>query len=188
MLDHERLISLTRLFSLSSSLSHPGALIRFGQSKTGEVVLPDLTIPNSVGWSPDARTMYFTHSTTGTVYAWDYSPSDGSLSNKRVFYQHDGQGDPDGFRVDTEGNLWHAVYGEARVLKISPAGKVVGEIRLPTKNITCPEFVGTQLFITTAADEDGAGGPKSKEFGGGLYRVDVGARGLEPFRFKPSDA
>jgi len=68
------------------------------------------------------------------------------------------------------------------VLKISPEGKVVGKVELPTRNATCPEFVGTELFITTASDDEGEG--ESKEYGGGLFRVDVGARGHEVFKFK----
>lgn len=145
-------------------------------------VKKDLTIPNSIGWSPDGKTMYFTHSTTQQVIAWDYDAETGAHSNERVFYQHDGSGDPDGFRVDVDGNIWHAVYGEGRVLKISPEGKLVGQINLPTKNITCPEFVGTELFITTANDDEGEG--ESKAYGGGLFRVDVGTRGLEATSFK----
>jgi sugar lactone lactonase YvrE len=126
--------------------------------------------------------MYFTHSTTQQVIAWDYDADTGAHSNERVFYQHDGSGDPDGFRVDVDGNIWHAVYGEGRVLKISPEGKLVGQINLPTKNITCTEFVGTELFITTANDDEGEG--ESKAYGGGLFRVDVGTRGLEATSFK----
>lgn len=141
-----------------------------------------LIIPNSIGWSPDNKTMYFTHSTPKHVLAYDYDLSSGDISNERVFYQHDGSGSPDGFRVDTEGNLWHAVYGEARVLKISPEGKLVGEVKLPTKNVTCTEFVGSELFITTANDDEGEA--ESKKVGGGLYRVDVGAKGLVNVAFK----
>ncbi|TDZ65004.1 putative sugar lactone lactonase YvrE [Colletotrichum trifolii] len=161
-----------------------GALHRFDGNTGKEHVLTDLLIPNSVGWSPDNKTMYFTHSTDRKVYAWDYNPADGALSNKRIFYAHDGPGEPDGFRVDTDGNVWHAVYGEGRVLKISPEGKLIGEVRLPTKNITCVQFVGTELFITTASLEDGDGDESQRENGGGLFRVDVGARGLDFFEFK----
>ncbi len=142
-----------------------------------------MTIPNSVGWSPDSKTMYFTHSTTRQVLAWDYSEADGgSLSNERVFYQHPGSGDPDGFRVDKDGYIWHAVYGESRVLLISPEGKLVGEIKVPTRNVTCVEFVGTQLYITTASDDSGEG--DSKKYGGAVFKVDVGTTGLETFQFK----
>ncbi|CAJ2506408.1 Uu.00g005380.m01.CDS01 [Anthostomella pinea] len=143
-----------------------------------------VTIPNSVGWSPDNKTMYFTHSTERTVYAWDYALSDGGLSNERVFYRHEGPGEPDGFRVDVEGYMWHAVYGESRVLKISPAGALVGQVNLPTQNITCVQFVGTELFITTASMEKGEGPEEAVELSGALYRVDVGVRGLDPFEFK----
>ncbi|KAK1545698.1 SMP-30/Gluconolaconase/LRE-like region [Colletotrichum paranaense] len=162
-----------------------GALHRFDGKSGNEQVLQDILIPNSVGWSPDNKTMYFTHSTDRKVYAWDYSVADGgALSNKRVFYTHDGKGEPDGFRVDTEGNLWHAVYGEGRVLKISPQGRLLGEVRVPTLATSCVQFVGTELFITTAQLGEDEGTEEQRELGGALFRVDVGARGLEPFEFK----
>jgi sugar lactone lactonase YvrE len=128
--------------------------------------------------------MYFTHSTPQQVLAFDYDTDKGVVTNQRVFYQHQGSGDPDGFRVDVDGNIWHAVYGESRVLKISPEGKLVGQITLPTRNITCVEFVGTELIITTASDDDSPDGSKSKALGGAVFRVDVGVKGLEPFDFK----
>ncbi|WYZ40740.1 hypothetical protein EsH8_IV_001081 [Colletotrichum jinshuiense] len=161
-----------------------GALHRFDGKSGKEDVVKDLLIPNSVGWSPDNKTMYFTHSTDRKVYAWDYSAEDGALSNKRIFYSHDGQGEPDGFRVDTDGNLWHAVYNEGRVLKISPEGTLVGEVLVPTLATSCVQFVGTELFITTAQLGEGEGDETQRENGGALFRVDVGARGLEPFEFK----
>lgn len=158
--------------------------------------------------------MYFTHTTTRQVLAFDYSFLEGNISNQRVFYQHEGPGEPDGFRIDVEGNLWHAIYGEGRgeftarqgylsvlclgtgrallhgmfstyiiaVMKISPEGRIIGEVKLPTQNITCTQFVGTELFITSAGDPEGSN--QSREYGGGLFRVDVGIGGLEPFKFK----
>ncbi|KAK4044004.1 hypothetical protein C8A01DRAFT_31877 [Parachaetomium inaequale] len=163
-----------------------GSLYRFTHATPAARTRSGLTIPNSLGFSPDAHTMYFTHSTAREVLAWDYDPSPasgGTLSNERVFYRHDGPGEPDGFRVDTDGNLWHAVYGEARVLKISPQGELVGEVRIPTRNATCCELVGGgELVITTAADEEGEG--ESKRLGGAVFRVVVGAEGVPRFGFR----
>ncbi|AEO69268.1 ae68128b-f1d3-4f83-afb8-e55294260b0f [Thermothielavioides terrestris] len=161
-----------------------GSLYRFAQAGTPpERILSGLMIPNSVGFSPDGRTMYFTHSTAREVLAWDYDPADGSLSNQRVFYRHDGPGEPDGFRVDTDGNLWHAVYGESRVLKITPAGQLVGEVRIPTRNATCCELVGGgELVITTAGDDEGEG--ESKRLGGSVFKVHVGAEGAPRYAYK----
>ncbi|RKU48021.1 hypothetical protein DL546_007188 [Coniochaeta pulveracea] len=160
-----------------------GALFRFDLGKRVGDLKTNLTIPNSIGWSPDGRTMYFTHTTTQQVLAWDYDPKTGEHSNERVFYQHHGPGSPDGFRVDVDGNIWHAFYGGACVLKISPEGKLMGKINLPTKNVTCPEFVGTELWITTAADDQGEE-EESRKYGGGLFKVDVGTRGLPHTDFK----
>lgn len=113
--------------------------------------------------------------------AYDYSASDGTLTNERVFYQHDGDGGPDGFKIDEEGNIWQAFYGESRVLKISPEGKVIGQVDYPTKAITCPVFIGTELWVTTAGGND-------EEYSGGVFKVDVGVRGLKDFKFKLTEA
>jgi sugar lactone lactonase YvrE len=56
------------------------------------------------------------------------------------------------------------------VVKISPEGKVVGEITYPTRAITCPVFVGTELWVTSAAEEDEKE-VESKKYGGGVFKV-----------------
>jgi sugar lactone lactonase YvrE len=144
-----------------------------------------LTIPNGVGWSRDHKTQYFTHSTEKRIIAFDYDAATGDLSNERTFWKHDGDGDPDGFKMDEEGNIWQAIYGESKVLKISPEGKVVGEVKYPTRCITCPCFVGTELWVTSADEED-ENEVESKKYGGGVFKVDVGVGGLKDFKFKLS--
>ena len=84
--------------------------------------------------------------------------------------------------MDEEGYIWQAIYGESRVVRISPEGKVVGEIKYPTRCITCPVFVGTELWVTSADDEDEKE-VEGKKFGGGVFKVDVGVRGLKVFKF-----
>lgn len=79
--------------------------------------------------------------------------------------------------MDVEGYIWQAVYGEARVVRISPDGEVVGEIKYPTKAITCPLFIGTELWVTSG-DEGG------EMYRGGVFKVDVGITGLRPFNFR----
>lgn len=161
-----------------------GGLFLFGP-KSNDLYKANLTIPNALGFSPDNRTLYFTHTTDNKVYAFDYDLETGATSNERVVYTHTGPGSPDGFRVDVDGNIWHAFYGAGRVLKIDPAtGAVLGEVRLPTNNITCTQFVGTELYITTASDDDAEGGAESKRLGGAVFKVDVGVKGLPLFKYK----
>ncbi|ORY69571.1 uncharacterized protein BCR38DRAFT_405279 [Pseudomassariella vexata] len=161
-----------------------GSLHLFAGGKATQNVRHPVSIPNSVSWSLDGKTMYFTHSTARTLYSFDYSEADDALTNERVFYVHDGPGEPDGHRIDAEGNLWTAVYGESCVLKVSPQGKLVGKIKLPTKNVTCVEFVGSELFITTAGMAEGEGTPEEVDLSGGLYRIDVGIKGTAPFEYR----
>lgn len=124
------------LFLLTNSCC-PGSLYLFDGNKVHKKKSP-VTIPNSVSWSPDGKTLYFTESSEGIIYAADYSSdADNAISNERVFYKHSGAGAPDGHRVDIDGNVWSAFYGGANVLKISPAGEVLGEIKLPTKVCVC---------------------------------------------------
>ncbi|KAK6584489.1 hypothetical protein PZA11_002713 [Diplocarpon coronariae] len=161
-----------------------GALFCFGSDTSGsgtsrKTIRSSLTIPNGIGWSRDGKTLYFTHSTEKRIMAFDFDGAAGELSNERVFYQHHGEGDPDGFKMDVEGNIWQAVYGESRVLKISPGGELVGEITYPTKCITCPAFVGTELWVTSADDHD-----ETKPYAGAVFKVDVGVAGWPDFKFK----
>lgn len=87
--------------------------------------------------------------------------------------------------MDSEGNIWQAIYGDSKVVKIKDVngkGVVVGEVRYPTKAITCPVFVGSELWVTTAGGEnDGGDGDRYK---GAVYKVDVGVKGLKDSKFK----
>lgn len=136
-----------------------------------------LIIPNSIGWSKDQKTLYFVDTTKKNIIAFDYSASTGDLSNERVFFRYEGDGSPDGFKMDEEGNIWQAIYGDSCVVKISPEGKVIGRVNYPTKAITCPAFVGTELWVTTA-------GGDAEKYSGGVFKVDVGVGGLKDFKFK----
>ena len=71
-----------------------------------------LTISNGIGWSPDNRTMYLTNSPKGVIYAYDFDPASGSISNRRHFvYTPDDPTQPDGLTVDAEGFVWSARWG-----------------------------------------------------------------------------
>jgi sugar lactone lactonase YvrE len=128
------------------------------------------------------------HSPERVIYAYDYTASSGAIANPRVFWTLATSSEPDGFAIDVDGYIWQAVYGDGKVLRISPAGELVGEIVLPTRNVTCCAFEGTTLWITTAAEGDKEGFPESARKGGALYRVEVGIGGVEKNRFRLDEA
>ncbi|KAF7597269.1 hypothetical protein BBP40_008111 [Aspergillus hancockii] len=144
-----------------------------------------LTIPNGIGWNHADDTMYLTDSPTGKIYAFDFNAQTGEIGNRRVHFDLGEPKEPDGFAIDAEGCIWSAIYGGGKVIRISPEGKVIGEVSLPTRNVTCPVFVGTDLFITTAKDTiDDEQFPNSIRYGGRVYKVDVGIRGKPKNEFR----
>jgi sugar lactone lactonase YvrE len=146
-----------------------------------------VTIPNGTSWSLDNQTMYFTDSPSGTITAYPYDPDTGAaaLAAGTVFFTcpFDG-GVPDGHCQDEEGHFWVACFGTGKVVRVSPRGDVVAEVELPTRCVTCPEICGTQLFITTAEEEEPDKYPESVKYQGALFAVDVGVRGSPRNKFK----
>jgi L-arabinonolactonase len=143
-------------------------------------------IPNSLCWSPDGRTMYFTDSPKRVIWAFPYEPATGEIGERQVFAQLPEGMVGDGATVDAEGYLWSANYGGWRVTRFAPDGRVDRVVALPAGNITSCAFGGEglgTLFVTSAyqgLDEaQRAGQPAA----GALFAVDVGARGLPEARF-----
>ncbi|KAJ5175174.1 Calcium homeostasis protein Regucalcin [Penicillium canariense] len=162
-----------------------GVLFRLDPDLRLHQMLAPVTIPNGIGWNAADDTMYWTDSPTGKIFAFDFDAATGAISNRRVHFDLSEPLEPDGFAIDVEGCLWSAIYGGGKVLRIAPDGRVIGQIDLPTRNPTCPAFVGTELFITSAKDDrDDAQFPQSVRYGGRLFRVDVGVRGQPKNEFR----
>lgn len=125
-----------------------------------------VAVSNGLGWSPDGRTMYWSDTKAHTVWAFDVDPHEGLLSNRREFARFEPKlpdqdlscygGRPDGAAVDVEGCYWVAMFEGARLLRLSPAGQLLREVKLPVQCATMPCFGGTDLktlYITTAREK-----------------------------------
>lgn len=97
-------------------------------------VLTGLTIPNGMSWSKDDSLMYFTDTGDQSIYTYDFDVSSGAVSNKKSFFKPK-EGGPDGHAQDVEGNLWVAVWGAWKVVRLNPQGEVTAEVKVPTR---CP--------------------------------------------------
>jgi len=125
----------------------PGNVYRWDPSGRVDMVvsgdqLPD---PNGLCFSPDHKTLYVISTGRGpgdsgaggkgVIFAFDVQ--DAKLANQRMFTDMMVDGvhcGPDGMRADVTGALWcssNAPLGYAGVLALSPAGKLLGRIRLP---------------------------------------------------------
>ncbi|KAL9042568.1 MAG: hypothetical protein Q9214_003735, partial [Letrouitia sp. 1 TL-2023] len=149
-----------------------GVLFRLDPDLTLHRMIENVTIPNGIGWSADDRVMFFIDSPTKDIVAFDFNAATGAIANRRVFFHVEGEeGVPDGFAIDSTGHIWVAICGGAKILRVSPRGIVVGEIRLPTRMVTCPGFAGDDLLITSAEEPKPDRHPYSAEYAGSLFRV-----------------
>lgn len=135
------------------SVAGAGSLYRLDENGTLVRVLDQLTISNGMGWSADMRTMYFIDSPACEVRAYDFDPSDSSITNRRtVVSVPPGQGIPDGMEVAVDGTLWVAHWGAGCVCRWDPStGELLARINTgcPHTSSCCLSPDGS-LFITTS--------------------------------------
>lgn len=150
-----------------------------------------ITVSNGLAWSPCGRTMYWSDTAAHQIYAFDFEPASGALSGRRVFAsfppKQPGQtldsygGRPDGAAVDVEGCYWVAMFEGQRLLRLSPEGELLREVRLPVRCATMPCFGGPDLktlYITTARQNRPALELIEQPFAGCVLALDVDVAGL----------
>lgn len=175
-----------------SSKDYPlGKLIRVDRDGAAHVIDEGFHLANGLGFSVDAKTLYFTDSAARTIFAYDYDIASGSARNRRVFVKVPAtSGLPDGLTVDAEGFVWSAEWYGSRVVRYDPAGKVEREIATPAKQTSSLAFGGpelTDVFITSAAKSEPMPvmppgyDPNSGYFGGALYHINLQIRGKAEF-------
>lgn len=117
-------------------------------------VLDGLTLPNGLGWSPDASTFYLIDSEQRWLRAWSYEQASGELGAVRELVRFPFEDEvPDGMCVDSEGALWVAIWGGSRVERYSPEGKLLKTLSLPAAQPSSCAFGGPEfstLFVTSA--------------------------------------
>lgn len=117
-----------------------------------ELLAEDFDRPNGLAFSPDEQRVYVADTPRYQVRVFRVAV-DGSLSGGEVFAQfhaEQGNGRPDGMKVDAEGNLYTTGPGGLWVL--DPAGAVLGRIHLPEKAANCAWGDGDRcsLYITAS--------------------------------------
>ncbi|MFO7825849.1 MAG: SMP-30/gluconolactonase/LRE family protein [Cyclobacterium sp.] len=139
---------------------------RFHKGKT-TLIAEDLYRPNGLALSPDERTLYVANSDQPKKYM-QYPLSKGGKAGKgKLFFNASilsGDGNPDGIKVDEQGNLF--ATGPGGVLVLAPNGRLLGTIRFPEtpSNLAFGGPEGKTLFVTART---------------GLYAVELKVAGNE---------
>jgi sugar lactone lactonase YvrE len=86
-------------------------------------------ISNTLTWSPDGRRFYFGDSLASMIWAYDYDPQTGNVSNEIPFLENFSRELPDGSTVDSQGYLWNCRFYGACIVRPRqmPSRKVPGK-------------------------------------------------------------
>jgi L-arabinonolactonase len=147
------------------------------------LALPNCRVSNSICFSPDGRTIYFTDTPTNVIRCGDYDAGAAAVANLRDFAALGPRdGHPDGSIVDADGCLWNAAWGGSVVRRFTPDGRLDRAVEIPTKNTTCPVFGGADLatlYVTSSRQQHTADELARAPQAGGVFTALVpGVRGL----------
>jgi len=133
-----------------------------------ELLAADFSGPNGLALSPDGQTLYVDDTEEVHIRAFAVG-SDWSLSGGEVLVElpRDGEGVPDGLKVDLAGNIY--CTGAGGIWICSAAGEVLGRIPFPevAANLAWGGGDARTLYVTAST---------------GLYRVRCKSTGYAPHR------
>ncbi len=163
-----------------------GNLFRMDADQTVTKMQSQVICSNGSGWSLNGRTMYYTESFRYAIFAYDFDPSSGTISNRRTFAEIDTNdrkagGFPDGMTVDAEGFVWSNQVGVGKIVRYDPNGKIERIVQMPVPRATDCTFGGINfdtLFITSARETMTPAQLQKAPLSGSLFAVDAGVRGL----------
>ncbi len=165
-----------------------GSLYSYSPDGTLKTLLTGVRISNGLTWSPDYQTFYYIDTPTRQVTAFDYDLATGNIANPRpVVNVPPKLGWPDGMASDSEGMLWVAMWGGAKLTRWNPAtGQLLEAIPVPALNVTSCVFGGpdlTDLYITSARKGMSAEQLAKVPLSGGLFRIHTKIKGMPTFEF-----
>lgn len=160
-----------------------GVLYRLNADRSVDVLERDITIANGPCFSPDGSTFYFADSPLYRIFAYDYEPVSGSVSNKRLFIDTRALGSiPDGATVDGKGFLWVALLETGRVARFTPEGGLDRQVDLPCRYPTSIMFGGANLstlYVTSISHSLSGRFIANEPDAGAIFAVEgLGIQGL----------
>lgn len=146
-----------------------------------EQLFDRITIPNSICFSPDGRTAYFTDTPTRRILKRPIDSDTGLPTGDWSLFAEIDRGFPDGSVVDSEGFLWNARWEGFCVVRHAPDGSVDRIVEVPTSRVTCPAFGGPDfktLFLTSAREHMTPEELAADVHAGGVFALEVDVPGL----------
>ena len=153
-----------------------GKIYRFFEGKL-EIIYDNITVSNSICFSPDKLYAYFTDTFTNKIMRQTLSKEGWPKNKPEIFIDMTREKiNPDGSVVDTDGCLWNAQWGSGKCSRYDSQGKLLEQIILPASQITCPSFGGKNLqtlFLSSAS----IGLKSPEDLAGSVFELDTKFKG-----------
>lgn len=153
---------------------------------------------NGIAFNEKLGIMYFidSHDLNVKQYLWDKKT--GKISGEKILTDLTKYGTPktnfpDGLTIDSEGNVYVAMFGGSKILKINPTNEKITEIPVPVSQITSMTFGGktlTSMYLTSSSMDNSKyqkeGEPSKISYPNGYtFKIDdMGVTGTEFYNFK----
>lgn len=118
------------------------------------VVHNGVTISNGLCVDLSKEELLYVDTPTRTLTYNRIDSSRGIIKDTRVLVDFTFRGLPDGICKDLDNNVWVAEWGSGVVSVWSNRGELLGEWRLPEKNVTSVAVTREYIYVTTAAGEE----------------------------------
>lgn len=151
--------------------------------------LSDITISNGIAWNKACDTMYYIDTASNRVDAFDYDKASGAISDRRPVVINQWGGHFDGMTIDSDDNLYIAIWGGSAVQKVNPKnGKQLATIAVPgVSNVTSCAFAGDELqdlYITSAQQESTQEKSLNETNAGDLFKIHLSdCQGLPAYQY-----
>ncbi|CAD0201971.1 unnamed protein product [Chrysodeixis includens] len=152
------------------------SLYRIDLSGSTTKAASNVICSNGLCWDLKEKAFYYVDSISYVIQRFDYDVETGDISNPRSVFgvkENGLSGFADGMTIDTDGNLWVAMFYGSCVLKIDPrTGSILERIPIPAKEVTSVTFGGPNLdilYVTTG--RMGYGGPADPPPAGAVFAV-----------------
>ncbi|WP_414570109.1 SMP-30/gluconolactonase/LRE family protein [Nostoc sp. CCY 9925] len=173
--------------SMSTSEKPEASLYRYDNDGSLHVMETGLTISNGLGWSPDQKTFYLADSPQQKIYAYDFNSGTGNISNRQIFVDLTHESFyPDGLTIDSQGNIWSAMWNGWCVIRFNPKGEEILRINLPVPLVTSCTFGSEDLqtlYITTASVGLSQAEIDKSFYSGNLFALRTDVTGLPSYNF-----
>lgn len=124
-----------------------GVLYIAPDTKTITPLLPNMAMANGVTLSPDGKVLWATEFAAGRLHRVDLNEQGGIAAfGSTVPYHFTGRA-PDSMRTDAGGNVYVAMFNQARILAFSPNGVPIGQILLPERDQNHFLTVSSMAFL-----------------------------------------